>query len=142
MPFLIDGDNLLGTWGRPRTDAGRRRLAMELARLARGLGKRITVVFDGTAPPALAFGADVHFAGRGRSADDRMLALLDGERDRRGWTVVTSDRSLGDRCRWRGARVERCDLFRRRLGTSPGVEKPDREPDVDYWLKQFGDDAD
>ena len=60
MPYLVDGDNLLGTWpGRSRSDADKRRLSAELARMARrenrqvGVGYTLdggqtwTVVFDG-----------------------------------------------------------------------------------------------
>ena len=62
------------------------------------------------------------------------------EPDRRGWIVVTSDRSLGDQCRHMRARIERCDRFRGRLGQEQGAEKPDHEDDVDYWLDQFGEE--
>ena len=141
MPILVDGDNLLGTWGRSRSAAERSRLAAELQRFGRNAGKRIVTVFDGP-PPGSGAGA-ARYAGHGRSADELLLEILAGQRDRRGWLVVTSDRSLGDRCRWLEARVERCDRFRRRLldaHTTGAAGKPDTEPDVDYWLKQFGDE--
>ena len=141
MPVLIDGDNLLGTWpGRKRSDAERRSLAMAIGRLAHRERRRYVTVFDGHPPAAKSFGTDVHFSGRGRSADELILELLRKESDRRGWTVVTSDRSLGDQCRYLEARVLRCDRFRGRLRADPRTEKPERETDVDYWLEQFGDD--
>ena len=139
MPFLVDGDNFLGTSGRKRSDGEKRRLAAELLRAARSLGRTIVVVFDGNPPDRAGFAGDVHFAGSGASADDRILELLKSKRDRKGWIVVTSDRSLGDRCRWLEARVERSHEFRRRLGTALDGEKPAREEDVDYWLEQFGE---
>ena len=138
MPLLVDGDNLLGTSGRARTDAERRRLALQLDRSARHEGKRVVTVFDGPAPGVVRFGAEVRFAGSGRSADDLILEILRGETDRRGWTVVTSDRSLGDRCRWLGARVLRCHEFRSRLVAAGAAEKPERETEIDYWLERFG----
>jgi predicted RNA-binding protein with PIN domain len=141
VPILVDGDNLLGTWpGRRRSDAERRALAFELGRFAARQRRRVVVVFDGPAPPSSDLGQDVLFAGSGRSADDVILGLLRNETDPRGWTVATSDRSLGDQCRWLGARIERSDRFRRRLGPGRGAEKPDRETDVAYWLERFGDD--
>jgi len=141
LPYLVDGDNLLGTWpGRRRSDAERRDLAMTLGRMARRWRRRIVTVFDGHSPPAASFGADVVFSGAGRSADDLILSTLREQEDRRGWIVVTSDRSLGDQCRYLEARVERCDRFRRRLVEDAGGEKPDRVEDVDYWLEQFGED--
>lgn len=143
MPWLVDGDNLLGTWpGRRRCDAERRKLAFELVRLATGRGRRVVVVFDGPAPPSSHFGAEVRFAGVGRSADELILESLGREPDPRGWTVVTSDRSLGDRCRWLGARVERCDRFRPRLVPAGPGDKPGHESEIDYWLERFGGDRD
>jgi predicted RNA-binding protein with PIN domain len=141
MPVLVDGDNLLGTWpGRRRSDAERRDLAHELARYARRIRRQVVVVFDGRSSVSGNLGADVHFSGSGRSADDVILARLRQETHRPGWLVVTSDRSLADQCRWLEARVERCDRFRQKLATSPDREKPEREADIAYWLEQFGDD--
>jgi predicted RNA-binding protein with PIN domain len=138
---LIDGDNLLGTWpGHRRSDPGRRWLARELDRFAARERRRVVVVFDGGAPPGVAPRPDVHFAGGARTADDVILALLRREEDPRGWTVVTSDRSLGDQCRHMRARVERSDRFRRRLTVHHGPEKPEREEEIDYWLEQFGNE--
>jgi predicted RNA-binding protein with PIN domain len=143
MPFLVDGDNLLGTWrGRRRSDAERRQLAMELGRMAASERRRIVTVFDGNPQPGTSYGADVHFSGPGRSADNLILDLLREQDDRRGWIVVTSDRSLGDQCRYLEARVERCDIFRKRMRRRGGGEKPERENDVEYWLKQFGEAGD
>jgi len=141
MRYLVDGDNLLGTWpGRRRDDEARRGLARELDRLARRIGRHVVVVFDGAEPGGMALGPDVSFSGPGRTADDRILAFLRKETDPRGWTVVTSDRSLGDRCRHLGARAERSDRFRKRLSSVAGREKPEREDDVSFWLETFGGD--
>lgn len=93
MIYLVDGDNLLGTW------PGRTRSACEKQRLAAELDGRAVVVFD--LP--------------GRSADDAILAALRREPNPAEWTVVTSDRSLSDRCRSLGASTERSHEFRRRL---------------------------
>jgi predicted RNA-binding protein with PIN domain len=141
MPYLVDGDNLLGTWpGRKRSDAERRSLAIDLQRLAHRWRRRVTVVFDGTAPTAESAGAGVRFAGPGQTADEVILTLLRTQLDRGGWLVVTSDRSLGDQCRYLGARIERCDRFRKRMREVDDREKPEREDDVDFWLERFGDE--
>jgi hypothetical protein len=141
MPYLIDGDNLLGTWpGRKRSDAERRALALDLHRLGHRWRRRMLVVFDGSPPVESAVGAGVRFAGPGSSADDLILALLREQTDRRGWIVVTSDRSLGDQCRYLGARIERCDRFRKRMTPGPDGEKPEREEDLEYWLEAFADE--
>jgi len=139
MSYLIDGDNLLGRWpGRARSDGERMRLIHELARFARRVRRRTVVCFDGSPPPGTQPGRDTHWAGHGHSADDWIVARLEEERDRRGWTLVTDDRPLADRCRWLGAGTESCRRFRERLTTVPGGEKPEREPDVDDWLERFG----
>ncbi len=141
MPRVIDGDNVLGTWpGRKRGDADKRALAREVDQLRRQEKRRVVVVFDGTAPPGVSYGADVQFSGGGRKADAVILELLRREPDPRGWIVVTNDRSLADQCRYLGASIEAVKSFRERLTRETAVEKPDAGADLDYWLQQFGAD--
>jgi hypothetical protein len=139
MPTLVDGDNLLGTWaGRSRSDAERRELARNLIRLSQRERRRIVVVYDGPPPPVPPPSTDVHFSGRGKSADDWILGFLREQREPREWTVVTDDRSLGDQCRYVGARLERCSRFRKRLLRPADGEKPDGPVDLDDWMDYFG----
>jgi hypothetical protein len=141
MPRVIDGDNLLGTWpGRTRSDAEKRALVREVDGLMRRERRRVVVVFDGTPPPGVSYGPDVVFSGQGRKADAVILELLRREADPRGWTVVTNDRSLGDQCRFVGAKVEAGRVFRERLQRDAAGEKPEASGDIDYWLDQFGGD--
>jgi hypothetical protein len=140
VPWIVDGDNLLGGWpGRSRSEADKRRLSGEVARLAVRMGGRdVLLVFDGRQPEGVAFAGQVRFPGQGRSADDLILERLRGSPDPRGVTVVTDDRSLGDQARHLGARVERCAAFRERLA-APASEKPDAADDLDYWKDVFGE---
>jgi hypothetical protein len=125
MPRVIDGDNVLGTWpGRSRSDAEKRALVRELDVLMRRENRRAVVVFDGTPPPGASYGPDVRFSGPGRKADSVILDLLRGQKDTRGWTVVTNDRSLADQCRWLGAGVEAARVFRERLVSDASGEDP------------------
>ena len=141
MPRVIDGDNLLGTWpGRNRADADKRALAREVDGLRREEKRRVVLVFDGSPPPGVSYGPDVQFSGKGRKADAVILELLRQESDKRGWTVVTNDRSLADQCRWLGARVEAARAFRERLLRDTAGEKPEAAEDLTYWLGQFGGD--
>jgi len=115
MPFLIDGDNLLGTWpGRGRTARDKRDLVRRLARLP-AAGEHVVVAFDGFGSTRSLPGVIVTFSGAGSSADEALLDRLRTEPVPAAWTVVTSDRSLADRCRHLGAEVLRSDLFRRQL---------------------------
>ena len=141
MPRVIDGDNLLGTWpGKSRSDADKRALVREVDQLTRREKRRVVVVFDGSPPPGVSYGPDVLFSGKGRKADAVILELLRRESDKRGWTVVTNDRSLADQCRFVGARVEAARAFRERLLHDTAGEKPDTPDELDYWLRQFGGD--
>jgi predicted RNA-binding protein with PIN domain len=141
VPRLIDGDNLLGTWpGRSRTDDDKRALVREIDALTRRERRRIVVVFDGTGPLGVSRGPDVLYSGPRASADSVILDLLRSERDPKGWTVVTNDRQLADRCRHLGARIEGPKPFRERLAGGSTGEKPDVPGDLDYWLKEFGGD--
>jgi hypothetical protein len=138
---VIDGDNLLGTWpGRSRGDADKRSLAREVDVLRRDEKRRVVLVFDGSPPPGVSYGPGVLFSGVGRKADAVILELLRHESDKRGWTVVTNDRSLADQCRFMGARIAGTRDFRERLRRDPGGEKPDTPGDLSYWLEQFGGD--
>ena len=141
MPRIVDGDNLLGTWpGRSRSPSDKRALSREIDALVRRERRACVLVFDGAAPEGIAFAADTVFSGPGRSADAVILARLRAAADPRGYTVVTHDRSLADRCRAQGARIESPRDFRSRLAGGPSGEKPAQEDDVDAWLEVFGED--
>ena len=140
MPRIVDGDNLLGAWpGRDRSDVEKRELVRQIDRLSTREGGRVLIVFDGTAPAWASF-RDVLFAGGGKSADAVILERLRRDPDPRGWTVVTNDRSLADKCRAIGARVEGTKTFRARLAAQAASEKTEGDADVAYWLEQFGGD--
>lgn len=152
MPYLVDGNNLMGRaaargLGGP-TD--RRGVVAALAALAAGRGGRFTVVFDG-AP-------DAHFAGdvalgpvrvefaAPRSADDRILARVRAARNPRDLTVVTDDRALAAAARGLGARIAGVDAFLDRLasggrsaggGSSAGGQGDAGPVDVAFWEDYF-----
>lgn len=119
--WLIDGMNVIGSrpsgWWRDRPGA-MRELSGELGELARETGDELTVIFDGRpfeldAPK----GVSVEFATRHgpNAADDDIAALVEGDSDPAGLTVVTSDRALAERIRRAGAAVVGAGEFRRRL---------------------------
>lgn len=151
MAYIVDGNNVMGQtpgWHRDKAGA-RRRLLEQLADFARAKQARITVVFDGapdsTAPEGSAFrGVKVLYADRGSDADTRIVRLVDSSTDRRGITVVTSDRQLALSVRSSGATVVRSGEFRKEVERalarpSPADEgKPFEIHDVNAWLRYFG----
>ena len=48
MPYLIDGNNLLGSWGGPAVPGdGRLEVVRRVSAFCRAKGARATIVFDG-----------------------------------------------------------------------------------------------
>ena len=115
----------------------------------RGQGAQATVFFDGP-PPAGSLGSGqtdrvrIVFS-EAKSADDLILRFLEGSKTPRDFTVVTSDKSLGDKARHRGGRVEKAHEFARRLdrpskATGPRSDKPaprETSAQIDAWLAVF-----
>jgi len=133
MPFLIDGNNLLGL--RPELLAKdpeiRGRLVRRLSGFARARRTSVIVVFDGEpAEDGLRSdmtlgGVRVIFSGRAKDADGRILEILDKAKDPAGYTLVSSDRLLGERARQRRARCVTSIKFRRTLDETPSSAEPE-----------------
>src|ERR1044072_91332 len=109
MAYIVDGHNVMGQtvgWHRDKSKA-RRTLLDQLAEFARLKKVRLTVVLDGRSdrdlPEASGFrGVKVLFADQGSDADTRIKRLVEASPDKRGLTVVTSDRQLAFTVRARG----------------------------------------
>jgi predicted RNA-binding protein with PIN domain len=152
VPYLIDGNNLLGSWGGPALPGdGRAEVLRRVAAFCRAKGARAVLVFDG-APfrPDLGgqeLGAvSLRFPAEGRDADSLIRDLVDAAKHPGELVVVTSDKALYSYARTHGARVLRAHEWnalargagpRTPRGAATG-EKPDHEPDVEGWLKRFG----
>ncbi|HXG93103.1 MAG TPA: NYN domain-containing protein [Blastocatellia bacterium] len=151
MPYIIDGNNVMGQtpgWHRDKARA-RQRLLEQLAAFARIKKSRITVVFDGAPddlmPDGSAFhGVKVLYAERGSDADTRIIRLVEAAANPRGLTVVTSDRHLAFVVRSCGASVIRSGEFRKQM--EQAIEQQRRIEDgeqyeiddVNGWLRYFG----
>jgi hypothetical protein len=80
-----------------------------------------------------------------RSADETILRLIEVSKAPRDFTVVTSDKSLGDKARHRGATVERTHEFARRLvrparDAAGRADKPatkESPAEIEAWLAVF-----
>lgn len=88
----------------------------------------------------------LHSGGR-RSADDAILSMIAARRSQGSLRVVTSDRSLSDRCRHLGAATATVREFRAALSEAAiraerGAEKPERvDPaEVAWYMELFGAD--
>lgn len=153
MPYLIDGNNLLGSWGGPRSDDdGRAEVVRRVAAFCRARGARATVVFDGQ-PLRPDFDRQdwgsltLLVPEPGQDADTVILDLVRRAPRPNELIVVTSDKALYSAARTHGAQVLRAHewnaLARGALARPPrgrdddGAEKPDHEPDVEGWLERF-----
>lgn len=152
MAYLVDGNNVIGqTPGWHRDKPGSRlRLLGELAAFAAATRARVTVVFDGAPDPAAPDGSSyrgvkVFYPARGADADSVIERMVADSGDRRGITVVTSDRQLAAECRELGARVVRSGDFRKQMAAaaSPGDSVDAEKPppgSTEEWLRYFGCD--
>jgi predicted RNA-binding protein with PIN domain len=123
-----------------------------VAAFCRAKNVKATVVFDG--PPLRNDLASqdlgpvsVRVPPMGQDADTVIRELVERAPRPSEVIVVTSDKALYSYCRTLGAGVLRAHEWNneeRRVGKAQpaGSEKPDREDDVDGWLRRFGDKPD
>lgn len=154
MPYLIDGNNVMGQlvgWHKDKPGA-RRHLLDELAQFAVAKRASVTVVFDGAPERHFADGASyrgvrLFYAERGSNADERIKRLVEAARERRTLLVVTSDRELASYVRSCGAQVIRSGDFRRRMAEATSAAashaSPEQTPDISQqevpeWMRYFG----
>ena len=151
MPYLIDGNNLLGSWGGPRGEDDRRgEVVRRVAAFCRARGVRATLVFDGhPLRPEMAAQnlgpLTLRVPPPGQDADSVVRELVERARRPAEWVVVTSDKALYSYVRTLGASVLRAhewNALDRRLSkaATSASEKPEREDDVAGWLRKFGAD--
>jgi predicted RNA-binding protein with PIN domain len=151
VPYLIDGNNLLGSWGGPAIPGdGRAEVVRRVAAFCRAKGARAILVFDGTPfRPDLESqqlgSVTLRFPAAGRDADSLIREIVDRAARPGELVCVTSDKPLYSYARTRGAQVLRAHewnaLAREAGPRSPKggsrAEKPERETDVDGWLERF-----
>jgi predicted RNA-binding protein with PIN domain len=150
VPYLIDGNNLLGSWGGPRGEDDRRaEVVRRVAAFCRARHVRATVVFDGhPLRPDMAAQdlgpLTLRVPPPGWDADTVIRELVERAARPAEMIVVTSDKALYSYVRTRGAAVMRAhewNALERQLGSArstEGSEKPEREDDVEGWLRRFG----
>jgi predicted RNA-binding protein with PIN domain len=153
MPYLIDGNNLLGSWKR-RADRGdpRGEVVRRVAAFCRRRGARALIVFDGQPLRDEWSQQDlgpvsIRTPPRGQDADTLIRQIVGQAGRPAEWIVVTSDKPLYSFARTAGASILRAhewNALERRAphgdaaGGPAANEKPEREDDIDGWLKRFG----
>jgi predicted RNA-binding protein with PIN domain len=149
MPYLVDGNNLAHALGLARDGLADREACLKtVSAFCRSRGAQATVFFDGPAPGDARASSHLHRVrvvfSEARSADELILNLLKTSKSPRDFTLVTSDKSLGDRARLAGATVQRCHEFATRLagpiGAGERSDKPagrESSEEIEAWLAVF-----
>jgi hypothetical protein len=138
VPYLLDGDNLVGAALGRRGEAERDALVSEITGRLRRTRARVILYFDGPGRGSSLGNLTVRFSG-GSSADDAIVREIAASPRARETTVVTADRGLARRARDAGAKVMTPAEFWNRFGAETrGSTRPDEKPvDVDDWLRWF-----
>jgi len=151
MPYLIDGHNLIGRMsGISLQDPDDEARLLALLRIyCPRQSTKATVYFDGGLPgrldPPPASGVTAHFITPPGTADGAIVRhLIRLGREARNWTVVSSDGSVADAARRRGARVSSSEGFARELAaalaSAPPPEKPEGpsgDDELEAWERLF-----
>jgi hypothetical protein len=143
MPYLLDGDNLVGTERRRRaTSEDRDALVLEISERLRRTGAKVVLFFDGAGHAVSLGSLTVRYAGS-VSADEAILREVARARQPAETTVVTADRDLGRRARDLGAAAISPPDFWKRFGVGGQPGRPAREApvNVEEWLDWFSDDS-
>lgn len=144
MPYLVDGNNLIGRARRGKaSDEDRSALIRELSDRLRRTRARVLVFFDGAGEAVSLGSLSIRFSGA-VTADDLIVRELARSRVPREETVVTADRDLARRARDAGGRALTPEEFWSRFGSERGAKKPGStdEPrvDVEEWTRFLEDE--
>jgi len=146
MPYLLDGNNLIGLIRRTSkpTDEDRQALVAELSDRLRKSRARAVLFFDGAGGGRGAtLGSLSVREASGSSADDAIVGTVESSRTPAECIVVTGDRGLASRVRAAGGKVSSPADFFARFGQNAGAGEARPETgrvDVEDWMRWFGDD--
>ncbi|MDD3471847.1 MAG: NYN domain-containing protein [Syntrophaceae bacterium] len=152
MPYLVDGNNVIGGFGvlDPDQHKSRKKLIDQLATFVKVTRQKVRVVFDGAQDPEFPEGTKVKsvqifYAKSGSDADQRIKDIVKKSSSPRDIVVVSSDRDLAAFVCARGAKVIGSRYFRNELRKAQELlrisEKTNQSQkiDVDYWMNYFLD---
>lgn len=150
MPYLIDGNNVIGGFGNldPDPHKSRKRLIGELAMFIKATRQKVRVVFDGAQDPDFPEGSrmrgvQISYAKSGSDADQRIKDIVRRSTSPRDIVVVSSDRDLSSFVSAKGAKTISSRAFRQELDRAREklsmTEKANlsMKIDVDEWMKFF-----
>ena len=141
MPYLVDGNNLIGAErGGRASREDQAALVRELSDRLRTTRARVILFFDGAGDPLSLGSLSVRFAGA-TTADDAILREVGRSSRPQEMTVVTADRELVRRSRDAGGRATPPSEFWKRFGVqNPPRRGVETRVDVDDWLEWLSDD--
>ena len=142
MPYLLDGNNLIGIVRRTSrpTEADRQALVAEIAGRLRRTRARATIFFDGPSGDRTTSLGALSIRAAGGSADDVIVREVASARRPGESIVVTADRGLASRVREAGGKVLAPSEFFERFGQASSPAHPASAPvDVEDWMRFFGD---
>ncbi len=145
MPYLLDGNNLIGLVRRTArpSEEDRQALVADLAERLRATRARAALFFDGPAGERGSSLGSLSVRPASGSADDAILAEVRKAASPSECIVVTADRGLAGRARDLGAKVCAPSDFFARFGSGAGRgggERSGQRVDVDDWLRWFADE--
>jgi predicted RNA-binding protein with PIN domain len=151
VPYVIDGNNLLGSWGGPQGQDDRRaEVVRRVAAFLRARGAAAILVFDGHPLRPDMEAQDLgplrlRVPPVGQDGDSVIRDIVDTAPRPADLIVVTSDKALYSYAKTAGASVLRAhewNALERRLvprgEDGAKGEKPEKEDDVEGWLRRFG----
>ena len=145
MPYLLDGNNLIGLVRRTARpgEEDRRALVAEIAERLRRTRARATIFFDGPrGDRTTSLGALAVRVADGETADDAIVKAIAASRAPAEAIVVTADRGLAARVRDAGGKVLAPAAFFERFGAGAGGKaQTETRVDVEEWSRYFADEG-
>lgn len=158
MPYIIDGNNLIGSSPDMSLEESgvRQKITHMVRKFQQNRNNKVIVVFDGE-PEGTSHRQEmgpkflVMYPRYGQSADDEIKHILDSYNDFRDVVLITSDRELKSYARKLGARTVNSIEFYFKLKreyreTGKREESQKRidtrlsDQEVDQWMKIFNDE--
>ncbi len=148
MPYLVDGNNLIGHSPdlRARSEASRKELVKRISAFHRTKHAKVTVIFDGEAgelvPDGLVLGGvKVIFSGPRMDADRKIKHIIRESTNPKSLIVVSSDNEVYNFARLHGAKAMKCHQFNEMLREAAQATTDEAKPrveELEEWYRYFG----